>query len=163
MCPRRATRSGSTIRAATWPPSPHSPFQPLGAKGLGVSDDYATEKMPAVNVGLLDGELAWRQHDGGHTDAPNWKYFLSWADFHFKRRYTPAPACDSADARSASVAAPPQTDAARRPADAAHRLRTPCSRTGSCSAKRTQGTIDVYFDRQLDHSPMGRDRLSRTS
>ena len=29
-----------------------------------------TEKMPAVNVGLLDGQLAWRQHDGGHTDAP---------------------------------------------------------------------------------------------
>ena len=34
----------------------------------------------AVNVGLLDGQLAWRQHDGGHTDAPNWKYFIPWAD-----------------------------------------------------------------------------------
>jgi len=29
---------------------------------------------------LLDGQLAWRQHDGGHTDAPNMKYFLPWAD-----------------------------------------------------------------------------------
>lgn len=29
---------------------------------------------------LLDGQLAWRQHDAGHTDAPNWKYFISWAD-----------------------------------------------------------------------------------
>jgi hypothetical protein len=29
---------------------------------------------------LLDGQLAWRQHDGGHTDAPNWKYFIAWAD-----------------------------------------------------------------------------------
>ena len=55
-------------------------FKLLGAKGLGVSDDYKTEKMPAVNVGLLDGELAWRQHDGGHTDAPNVKYFIQWAD-----------------------------------------------------------------------------------
>jgi hypothetical protein len=36
--------------------------------------------MPPVNNGLLDGQLAWRQHDGGHTDAPNWKYFLPWAD-----------------------------------------------------------------------------------
>jgi len=27
--------------------------------------------MPAVNVSLLDGHLAWRQHDGGHTDGPN--------------------------------------------------------------------------------------------
>jgi hypothetical protein len=33
-----------------------------------------------VNTGLLNGELAWRQHDGGHTDAPNFKYFIPWAD-----------------------------------------------------------------------------------
>ena len=58
---------------------------------LGVSDDYTNERMPPVNVGLLDGQLAWRQHDGGHTDAPNWKYFLSWADYFLGRRYTPAP------------------------------------------------------------------------
>jgi hypothetical protein len=55
-------------------------FLLLGAKGLGVSSDYHTEKMPAVNVGLLDGQLAWRQHDGGHTDGPNVKYFIQWAD-----------------------------------------------------------------------------------
>jgi hypothetical protein len=36
--------------------------------------------MPAVDQGLLDGQLAWRQHDGGHTDAPNMKYFIEWAD-----------------------------------------------------------------------------------
>jgi hypothetical protein len=55
-------------------------FRLLGAKGLGVSDDYLTEKMPPVNTGLLEGQLAWRQHDGGHTDAPNMKYFIAWAD-----------------------------------------------------------------------------------
>jgi hypothetical protein len=55
-------------------------FELLGAKGLGVSNDYHTEKMPPVNTGLLDGQLAWRQHDGGHTDAPNMKYFIEWAD-----------------------------------------------------------------------------------
>jgi hypothetical protein len=55
-------------------------FRLLGAKDLGTSDDYKTEKMPAVNVSLLDGQLAWRQHDGGHTDGPNWKYFIPWAD-----------------------------------------------------------------------------------
>jgi len=55
-------------------------FQLLGAKTLGVSSDYHREKMPPVNVGLLDGQLAWRQHDGGHTDAPNMKYFIAWAD-----------------------------------------------------------------------------------
>jgi hypothetical protein len=55
-------------------------FKLLGAKDLGVSNDYRTEQMPTVNTGLLKGELAWRQHDGGHTDAPNIKYFLQWAD-----------------------------------------------------------------------------------
>ena len=55
-------------------------FQLLGDKTLGVSSDYHSEKMPAVNVSLLDGQLAWRQHDGGHTDAPNVKYFIGWAD-----------------------------------------------------------------------------------
>jgi hypothetical protein len=60
-------------------------FRLLGAKALGRSDDYRTEKMPAVNVSLLDGQLAWRQHDGGHTDGPNWKYFIPWADRMLKR------------------------------------------------------------------------------
>ena len=54
-------------------------FRLLGAKDMGVPDDYQTAKMPPVNRGLLNGELAWRQHDGGHTDAPNWKYFIAWA------------------------------------------------------------------------------------
>ncbi|HXB06613.1 MAG TPA: hypothetical protein VNW04_05850 [Puia sp.] len=54
-------------------------FKLLGAKDLGVSNDYITEKMPPVNTGLLDGQLAWRQHDGGHTDAPNFKFFIPWA------------------------------------------------------------------------------------
>jgi hypothetical protein len=55
-------------------------FRLLGAKDLGVTADYRVAKMPDVNVALLDGQLAWRQHDGGHTDAPNWKYFIPWAD-----------------------------------------------------------------------------------
>jgi (4-O-methyl)-D-glucuronate---lignin esterase len=55
-------------------------FRLLGARDLGRSDDYTAEKMPGVGVGLLGGQLAWRQHDGGHTDGPNWKYFIPWAD-----------------------------------------------------------------------------------
>ena len=71
-------------------------FRLLGARDLGRSDDYATEKMPAVNVGLLEGELAWRQHDGGHTDAPNFRYFIPWADRFLKHA---APAAVAAGAR----------------------------------------------------------------
>jgi hypothetical protein len=55
-------------------------FTLLGAKGLAVEGDYRTAQMPPVNTGLLDGQLVWRQHDGGHTDAPNMKYFIEWAD-----------------------------------------------------------------------------------
>ena len=55
-------------------------FKLLGAKDLGVPEDYRTAKIPPIKTGLLDGELAWRQHDGGHTDGPNWKYFIAWAD-----------------------------------------------------------------------------------
>jgi hypothetical protein len=54
-------------------------YKLLGARDLGVSADYRSEKMPGVNVDMLDGELAWRQHDGGHTDAPNMKHFVEWA------------------------------------------------------------------------------------
>ena len=61
-------------------------FRLLGAKDLGVSEDYHNAKMPPINAGLLDGQLAWRQHDAGHTDAPNWKYFIPWVnkflDYH---------------------------------------------------------------------------------
>jgi len=60
-------------------------FRLLGGKDLGTSDDYNKEKMPAVNVSMLNGQLAWRQHDGGHTDGPNWKYFIPWADKFLKR------------------------------------------------------------------------------
>jgi hypothetical protein len=60
-------QQGSFMAAAAAGPL----FELLGAMDLG------TAKMPPVNVGLLDGELAWRQHDGGHTDGPNWKYFLA--------------------------------------------------------------------------------------
>ena len=132
-----------------------SVFRLLGAKDLGVSDDYMKEKMPPVNVGLLDGQLAWRQHDGGHTDAPNWKYFLSWADFSFKRRYTPTAPVQATPAQqppSATVAAPaPGPGGTPQPRP---RADVPAPRTDSNSmiahrallAKRTQGTIDVYFE-----------------
>jgi hypothetical protein len=55
-------------------------FKLLGVKDLGVSNDYNKEKMPPVNTPMLDGELAWRQHDQGHQDQANMKWFIKWAD-----------------------------------------------------------------------------------
>jgi lysophospholipase L1-like esterase len=66
-------------------------FRLLGAKDLGMTEDYRMVKMPPVNVGLLDGQLAWRQHDGGHTDGPNWKYFIPWANKFIGHIPPPAP------------------------------------------------------------------------
>jgi hypothetical protein len=55
-------------------------FTLLGASEFEFSGDYHFAQMPPVNQGWLLGPLAWRQHDGGHTDAPNMKYFIAWAD-----------------------------------------------------------------------------------
>ncbi len=55
-------------------------YRLFSAATLGVSNDYRNEKMPAVNVSMLDGALAWRQHDGGHTSGPNLPHFIEWAN-----------------------------------------------------------------------------------
>ena len=48
-------------------------YELLGKKGLG-----ATE-MPPIGTSLVAGDLAFRQHEDGHTDAPNWPAFLQFA------------------------------------------------------------------------------------
>jgi hypothetical protein len=53
-------------------------YRLLEKKDLGTPGDYLTDKMPAVNT-LIGGELAWRQHDGGHTNTPNFPAFFEWA------------------------------------------------------------------------------------
>lgn len=55
-------------------------FKLLGVKDIGVSNDYKTEKMPPVNTPMLNGQLAWRQHDQGHQDQANMKWFIKWAN-----------------------------------------------------------------------------------
>jgi hypothetical protein len=53
-------------------------FRLLGKKDLG------TSKFPALETPITDGELAFRQHKGGHTTGPNWPTFLAFADRYFK-------------------------------------------------------------------------------
>ena len=69
-------------------------FRLLGARAVGENEDYRTAKMPPVNTSLLDGELGWRRHDGGHEDRSNMKYFIEWANKLIK--HTP-PATPSAN------------------------------------------------------------------
>ncbi|MCI0638192.1 MAG: hypothetical protein L0Y72_30255 [Gemmataceae bacterium] len=53
-------------------------YRLLGKKDFGTPGDYLTDPMPPVNT-LIGGELAWRQHDGGHTNVPNFPAFFEWA------------------------------------------------------------------------------------
>jgi hypothetical protein len=66
-------------------------YRLLDKKDLGVSGNYLTAPMPPVNTALTNGELAWRQHDGGHTDAPNWPTFLAWANRYIHGLATKPP------------------------------------------------------------------------
>ncbi|MFO0900160.1 MAG: hypothetical protein U0836_22220 [Pirellulales bacterium] len=56
-------------------------YRLLGKQDLGTTGDYLHEKLPPVNT-LIGGELAWRQHDGGHTNVPNFPTFFEWAGKH---------------------------------------------------------------------------------
>lgn len=49
-------------------------YRLLGKKDLGTSE------FPPERRGLLDGDIAWRQHEGGHTTGPNWPTFLAFAE-----------------------------------------------------------------------------------
>jgi hypothetical protein len=55
----------------------------LGKKDLG------TTNYPPMGTGLMDGDIAFRQHNGGHTDAPNWPVFLEFAARYFEPVSTP--------------------------------------------------------------------------
>lgn len=100
----------------------------LGKKDLGVTE------FPAVGQAVVDGDLAWRMHSGGHTTGPNIETYVNWAS-----RYLKAPPMKEAN----TPATPPKA------AD----VTTPVARTDANSRKAHEqllekakaGRIDVYF------------------
>lgn len=52
-------------------------YRLLGKKDLG------TTEFPKVETGLMEGEITFRQHSGGHTPGPNWPTFLRLAERYF--------------------------------------------------------------------------------
>jgi hypothetical protein len=52
-------------------------YKLLGKKDLG------TTEMPPPDVSLIDGDIAFRQHEGGHTDALDWPVFIQFASRYF--------------------------------------------------------------------------------
>jgi hypothetical protein len=53
-------------------------YRLLGKKDLG------TNEFPAIETALVDGDIAWRQHSGGHTTGPNWPAFIQFASRYFR-------------------------------------------------------------------------------
>jgi len=64
-------------------------YRLLGKKDFGTPGNYLTDPMPPVNQ-LIGGELAWRQHDGGHDVTPNWPAFFKWVAAYIKAPSLPA-------------------------------------------------------------------------
>ena len=55
-------------------------YELLGRKGLG------TTEFPPQETALVDGDIAFRQHAGGHTAGPNWPTFLTFAERYIEPR-----------------------------------------------------------------------------
>ena len=53
-------------------------YKLLGKKDLG------TTEFPPMETALIDGDIAFRQHSGGHTTGPNWPFFLEFASRYIK-------------------------------------------------------------------------------
>jgi len=66
-------------------------YKLLGKKDLG------TAVTPPVGTPLIDGDVAFRQHSGGHTPAPNWPTFIQFASRYLK---TPPAAASAVVASS---------------------------------------------------------------
>ena len=64
-------------------------YRLLGKHDFGTPGNYLTDAMPPVDQ-LIGGELAWRQHDGGHDVTPNWPSFFKWVATYIKAPPLPA-------------------------------------------------------------------------
>ena len=53
-------------------------YKLLGKKDMG------TIEFPPVETALINGDVAFRQHSGGHTPGPNWPTFLAFASRYLK-------------------------------------------------------------------------------
>jgi hypothetical protein len=63
-------------------------YRLLGKKDLG------TTEFPPIETSLIAGDIAFRQHRGGHTAGPNWPTFLEFAGRYIKAPTARATAPD---------------------------------------------------------------------
>ena len=53
-------------------------YELLGKKGMG------KDVFPLIETLVATGDVAFRQHSSGHTDGPNWPFFLDFASKHME-------------------------------------------------------------------------------
>jgi lysophospholipase L1-like esterase len=104
-------------------------YRLLGKRDLGTPGDYLTDPMPPIEH-LIGGELAWRQHNGGHDATPNWPSFFDWVGRFIQAAPVPA------DTRPAVV----KPDQPSPRLDANSRLAH-----SQMLEKARNGRIDLYF------------------
>ena len=63
---------GSFLAASAAQPA----YALLGKKGM----PQGANQLPPIDTALVDGEVGFKQHTGGHTDAPTWPTFLAFAE-----------------------------------------------------------------------------------
>lgn len=102
-------------------------YRLLGKKDLGTPGDYLTDPMPPLKQ-LIGGELAWRQHEGGHDVTPNWPSFFAWVGGYIKAAPSKRVYLGEADAPT------PRTDPNSQKAHL------------QLIEKAKKGGIDVYFE-----------------
>ncbi len=54
-------------------------YKLLDKTGLG------TNKFPYLGQALTNGEVAFRQHAGGHSTGPNWSTWIAWAKKYWEQ------------------------------------------------------------------------------
>jgi hypothetical protein len=69
--------------------------------------DLGTTEFPPIETSLIDGDVAFRQHSGGHTPAPNWPTFIAFAGRYLHApgaaQAPPAPTPEQLAAREAAI------------------------------------------------------------
>lgn len=46
-------------------------------------NDLGTEEFPPLGRAITEGEIAFRQHAGGHSTGPNWSTWIAWASCYW--------------------------------------------------------------------------------
>jgi cephalosporin-C deacetylase-like acetyl esterase/lysophospholipase L1-like esterase len=103
-------------------------YRLLGKKDFGTPGNYLTDPMPPLKQ-LIGGELAWRQHEGGHDVTPNWPAFFDWVG-----NYVKSPGLRPVNGRVPADQPAPRTDSNSQLAHA------------QLLEKAKKGGIDVYFE-----------------